>query len=243
MFLAVVAAAALQLSPLVTQAAAEDAVVTIQGEKIHYVGELTSKGVNQVATLLEAHPGVRVLAINSVGGEIGKGIDLGQIVLRNGLDVHVTGSMCTSSCANYVFTAGRHKVIEPGAVVVWHGSAIQKGLFEFEKLDMSFFRDAYGRDMNWIERVAMRWKLWRYARLMKRRQAAFFDLIGVNPEVTVYGQLRGCECQWTFSPEDMARFGVDNVTAYPGYGMTNGSAVFSNWKLLKVQENGKTVKQ
>lgn len=233
--LAIVAAIALQDSPLMTQASAEDSVVSVQGQTIHYSGEITQAGVDKVAALLEVHPTVGELAINSVGGVIGRGIDLGLLVLRHQLDVRVTGAGCISSCANYVFTAGRHKVIEPGAVVVWHGSAIQKGLWDYKNLNLADIRDALGRDPNWLERMALRWKAWNAGRLAKRRQAEFFDLVGVDPEVTVYGQLRECACLWTFSPEDMAAFGIDNVTAYPGYGTLEGSALYSEWKLLKAQ--------
>ena len=73
--------------------------------------------------------------------------------------------------------------------------------------------------------------------MVKHRQRDFYQLIGVDPEVTVYGQLRGCKCQWTFLPTDMATFGIDNVTAYPGYGTPGGNATFTEWKLLKVQDD------
>ncbi|MBE2210317.1 MAG: hypothetical protein IAE66_01825 [Xanthomonadaceae bacterium] len=237
MILALTVAVALQGAPVLKQAVAEEATVSLQGDKIHYVGELTRKGVDQVAALLEANSDVNTLAINSGGGEIGMGIDLGLLVHQHQLDVHVTDGICMSSCANYVFPAGRRKVIEPRTVVVWHGSAIQEGLFDFDKINMAFFRDAYGRDMNWIERAVFRWKAWKYARMVKHRQRDFYQLIGVDPEVTVYGQLRGCKCQWTFLPTDMATFGIDNVTAYPGYGTPGGNATFTEWKLLKVQDD------
>jgi hypothetical protein len=223
----------LQVSALITQALAEP-VVSIEHETLRYSGELTRDGVAKAKSLLESHPGIHVLAINSGGGRIGDGIDLGMLVHRHGLDVHVTGSMCTSSCANYVFTAGRRKVIEPGAVVVWHGSAIQDGLFDFDNIDMTDIRETLGRDPNWVERLMLRWKFSVDRRRIQRRQVEFFKLIHVDPAVTVFGQRQGCECQWTLSPADMSFFGIQGVHAYPGYGTQDGNAVYADWKLLEV---------
>ncbi len=236
MSLVAVAVMALQVSALITQARSEPVVVAEQ-KTLRYTGEITSDGVSRVESLLAAHPDIRILEINSTGGSIDRGIDLGLLVFRHGLDVHVTGSMCMSSCANYVFTAGRRKVIEPGAVVVWHGSAIQKGLYDFDKFDLTFFREAYGRDPNCIERLALRWKLHTYRRRVQSRQAEFFELIKVDPGVTVFGQTHGCKCQWTLSPEDMTAFGIKNVSAYPGYGTQEGHAIYTEWKLLQVRDS------
>ena len=240
MSLVAVAVMALQVSALITQARSEPVVVAEQ-KTLRYTGEITSDGVSRVESLLAAHPDIRILEINSTGGSIDRGIDLGLLVFRHGLDVHVTGSMCMSSCANYVFTAGRRKVIEPGAVVVWHGSAIQKGLFAFKNADISFIPDEFRRGPNWLERLYARlysrWKWSQLARSVKRRQAEFFKLIRVDPEVTVFGQTHGCKCQWTLSPEDMTAFGIKNVSAYPGYGTQEGHAIYTEWKLLQVRDS------
>ena len=51
-------------------------------------------------------------------------MDFGDWVFENQLNVKVIGR-CFSSCANYVFTAAKIKVIENGALVAWYGSAVQ----------------------------------------------------------------------------------------------------------------------
>lgn len=61
------------------------------------------------------------LIIRSSGGEVEAGIELGNRVYRQKIDVEVS-EYCLSSCANYVFTAGNRKIIPKGAVVAWHGN-------------------------------------------------------------------------------------------------------------------------
>lgn len=73
---------------------------------------------------------VPTLRMNSHGGLVLPAIPLGRWVDANHLAVSVR-NLCMSACANYVFTAGGRKTIEPGAIVVrhgmaWHGSAEQK---------------------------------------------------------------------------------------------------------------------
>lgn len=60
------------------------------------------------------------VAIESTGGEINLGLDLGSFIFKNQLNVKVD-SYCFSSCANYIFTAGIKKNLVKEAVVGFHG--------------------------------------------------------------------------------------------------------------------------
>ena len=95
---------------------------------LRYRGPLTEDGLDALRTLARGRE-TGVLEIDSAGGEIVAGMEFGLWVHDLGLDVRVNRA-CLSSCANYVFPAGRNKVIAPGAVVAWHGSARQTGLLE-----------------------------------------------------------------------------------------------------------------
>ena len=86
----------------------------------HYTGSLESDRVERF--LGKHHPrSIRVLEITSDGGEVEAAILLGSWIFENQIDVSVT-DYCLSSCANYVFSAGRKKIIQPGAIVAWHGN-------------------------------------------------------------------------------------------------------------------------
>lgn len=62
---------------------------------------------------------VRTLIITSPGGEVEPAIRMGELVLAHNLDV-VAERYCLSSCANYIFLAGKHKFIRNG-IVGFHG--------------------------------------------------------------------------------------------------------------------------
>ena len=98
--------------------------VYVDGEWLVYRGELSAE-LNQAASeLLLASPGLRGLKVNSPGGPVDLGMDLGEWMLDAGLDVYIDG-YCHSSCANYVFLAGANKILSADAVVGWHGSTRQ----------------------------------------------------------------------------------------------------------------------
>lgn len=97
--------------------------ITVDNENVRYAGQLTPEGLSRLKALTDQKK-IKSLTIKSGGGEISIGIDFGDWVFDHQLDVIVEQG-CFSSCANYVFPAGRKKTILPGAVVAWHGSALQ----------------------------------------------------------------------------------------------------------------------
>src|SRR5690606_14424877 len=67
--------------------------------------------------------GVRV-RLRSRGGTIQVAMAMGREIHRRQLDVEVDG-FCVSSCANYLFTAGRDKYVDSPEQVRFHGGALQ----------------------------------------------------------------------------------------------------------------------
>ena len=49
---------------------------------------------------------------------------IGEWIFDHEIDV-IVDEICFSSCANYIFTAGKNKIIEKDAIVGWHGSEQQ----------------------------------------------------------------------------------------------------------------------
>jgi hypothetical protein len=65
----------------------------------------------------------------SEGGSVDAAIDLGNWILDREMNIEIQ-STCFSACANYLFLAGKKKVIGDFAVVMWHGGMHQKDLRE-----------------------------------------------------------------------------------------------------------------
>lgn len=157
-----------------------------------YSGVLTEDGLD--ALVRAADERVHTLMVRSNGGEVGIGTEFGEWVRAHELDVVVV-DYCLSSCANYVFTAGRKKTILPGAVVAWHGNARQRGIGdELEQFDVA---EDYLPDI-------------------RRREDVFFAKVEVNECICRIGNERlGAPGMFTMSPDDMRRFGVTDIVGGP----------------------------
>jgi hypothetical protein len=193
-----------------------------EGERIIYRGRMSAAANEEIAALLQQHPGqIEWLEIESPGGEVMLGLDLGDLVLEHELAVKVIDTGCHSSCANYVFTAGRQKVISEGSLVTWHGSALQRSL-ERSTRWRSIFRPSLRRSFE-------EWKA---------RQKVFFQRIGVDERITIVGQDLKCGCIWALSAQDMARFGLD-AEVPANYTDTNVSEVYGDHraKLLALPDD------
>ena len=167
---------------------------------------------------------VAAIRINSRGGDVRSAIRMGHWVYDRGLDV-VVDTHCFSSCANYVFTAGRNKIIGEGAIVGWHGSAQQD---EYIARSQGICLDEYWRQqfdsvvMPGLPQGTIVW--WGSNRLI-REERAFLERVGVRVDALVYGVMpgrydvyrSGGYSLWTFSIEDMGKFGIGDVS-YAGVG-------------------------
>jgi hypothetical protein len=189
------------------------------GDAIVYRGGIVAEANAQAARLLAEDEGIAWLHITSVGGEVDRGMDLGELVRDHGLNVKVV-DYCASSCANYVFPAGQRKLLPADSVVVWHGSAIQAGLGDLSAIDFSAMEAHLGRSLSDSEKAAAAQEmgLTAYFEAIARRQADFYAALGIDERVTVFGQDIGCGCDWTIPVADMARFGITGVEAPDGYG-------------------------
>ena len=207
--------------------------VTLEGSSIIYAGAMHPEGYDRLSRLAEQGR-ISELVISSPGGLAYWGIRTGEIVYENGWDVRVRG-LCLSSCANYIFPAGRTKVIEDGGIVGWHGSARQHYFMAKQKrvsarqeiinvisvaLQMGFrhfTQEEFNREIaNFVAETE----------LLVELESAFYEKIGVDPDVSVYGHfpqhweaIQGSG-GWTFTLEDMAKFGLDGIIyegsdAYP----------------------------
>jgi hypothetical protein len=88
---------------------------------IQYFGPIDIERVEKFKQLYR--PGDRLL-VNSNGGSLYAGIEMGKFIHQNRMTVEVA-DLCISSCANYVFLAGETKVLNKNSLVVFHGGPKQ----------------------------------------------------------------------------------------------------------------------
>jgi hypothetical protein len=87
---------------------------------VNYSGTLNERAVDDIVALFSDD--TRRLVITSAGGEILSAIRLGRAVRERNMTVVVRG-YCLSACAHFVFAPAKSKLIEPDALVGFHGTA------------------------------------------------------------------------------------------------------------------------
>lgn len=187
-------------------------------ETAYYAGSI-DKAQNR--TFFETVAGRRIkrLIISSRGGEVAAAIKLAMWIADQRLDVEVS-EYCLSACANYVFPAGQHKVIRPGAVVAWHGNYRHLKMTGLWKDDIAPRMERYNEDADNARQRASA-EVDRLVRLERN----FFRHIGVDEYVCWVGKMPPYNAAnyYFLSAHDMARFGIVNVQTPPDYENTNVS--------------------
>ena len=207
--------------------------VTVEGSSIIYSGDVHPEGYDALARLA-VQGEVTELVVSSLGGEVYWGIKIGEIVHESGWNVRVRG-LCFSSCANYIFPAGKDKVIERGGIVGWHGSARQSQFFA-EQQGISSRQQIAGSlslalqegggnltqeefDGAILHNIAL-------SETRIELERAYYESIGVDADIAVYAffpqhfEKAVGAGGWTYTVGDMEKFGLGRVTyegneAYP----------------------------
>ena len=179
---------------------------------VYYEGTISVERNRQFFTSIRGRQ-VERLVITSNGGEVEAGIALGEWVFEHQLDVEIE-RYCLSSCANYVFPAGRNKFIREGGVVAWHGNyhhLAETGLWTD---DVDFRMERTGEDYETAKRHIHE----QVGRLVQLERD-FFHRIGVDQYLCWVGKRPPyiAPNYYYLSTRDMARFGVTHVHTPPGY--------------------------
>lgn len=172
------------------------------------------------------------LIITSGGGEVEAGIELGRWVFQNKLTVIVSG-YCFSSCANYVFTAGSKKIIQPGSLVAWHGNY-------HHLLATGLWRDEVSSRMksaNENLKTATEMLSQQVSRLVSLEKD-FFNLVGVNQYICWVGKMPPYNATnyYSMSAADMSHFGVTHVTTPDDYLQTDLSRFEDSIQFITLQQ-------
>ncbi len=214
--------------PEIERARAEPALVRVQGDTLYYTGNFSKASS---AAFDAAVAGVRRgqltrLVISSGGGDTVEGRHVGRWVRDMALVVEVD-VICFSSCADYVFPAGRARVIRADAFVGWHGNerqfdvlAARTGVSVADQLAA-----VPPADIAPGPRAAFVQEALRSIAVTRKDEAEFYASLGLNDAFAVCAvgdvleKRPGYAGQigWGFSLADMARLGLTH-TVYLGEG-------------------------
>lgn len=173
------------------------------------------------------------IEITSLGGGINAGLQLGEWIAANKLDVRVP-RYCVSACANYIFTAGQRKHLGGTAYLIWHGGAHQPGLAQnlkdnanrrlLETVDSAHQASVRGQKFKEIDD---------YIEFVRKRETLFFKRLNINPNIATFGQIdpylstlpaSADFSGWDYSITDLLKLGVTNIEIDGNLWMPNSAS-------------------
>lgn len=176
--------------------------------------------------------GKRII-IRSLGGNLLIGIELGNMIFDNQMDIEIDG-ICMSACANYLFTAANNKVLSEKSGLIFHGGMTQKNLAEKyinpdlwgpDDTEASVHADLTPAEISELRKVIIDHDALKnlYASEL-HTETQFFNKIGVNQLITVYGQLGPYEEKYKsrnsigfiYDIADLNKLGVSNISVKDG---------------------------
>ncbi|GAB2901448.1 hypothetical protein GCM10027046_33080 [Uliginosibacterium flavum] len=190
------------------------------GSEIVFDGAITKESVAKFKEELAASPKAKKLMIRSRGGDAEAGIDIGDLVFQRHLDVEVKDH-CMSACANYIFPAGRAKVIPKDALVAWHGRGFAHAVhvIQTREVPAPVDKPLEHFEIPDAEKKAFVDKIINAMIDQRSKEEDFYKKIGVNSFIAWIGRIPPYQAEdfYTMSPADMAKFGVSRVQADAGY--------------------------
>jgi hypothetical protein len=156
-------------------------------------GEITSKTPNDFQNFVAEHGPVRNLVINSPGGDLMAGVELGRMFRQQGVNTivgrTVTGSyseigegFCFSACS-YAFFGGADRHVNTGGI----------GVHQFRAGDLE---EVSSSETQTIVGVLI----------------DYLTVMGVSPEALVAANLTNPGEIYTYSAEELEYFNIDNTT-------------------------------
>lgn len=175
--------------------------VTASGDTITFEGRIDNRTAAEFLQLLRdpANSAVTRLVITSRGGLVGPALDMADAIQQRQLDVDVPKD-CLSSCANYIFPAGRRKTLGWPGAVAWHGN-----------MTHVLYLQQSGQ-ASWSE------PLMADARQLARRETGFFRRVGMDGFLCWFGKLApyDAEAFYYVAVQDMEKFGIRDVSVREG---------------------------
>jgi hypothetical protein len=163
------------------------------GDAVVLQGRIDAAMAERAVRLLQ-DPDVARLVVTSGGGLVDAALDIAEAVHAHGTNVEVPVA-CLSSCASYIFPAGRHKLLGRADAVAWHGNMAH--VLHLQRTGQGSWSDAQLRE----------------ARRLAQREAGFYARIGVDSFVSWFAKLPPYSVDefYSLSIEDMEHFGIRNL--------------------------------
>ena len=174
-------------------------------QAIVFEGKINSQNIAKFEKAFHAsNDKITTLIINSPGGEVFAGMQLGKLVNKYKLDVVVKG-ICGSTCANYVITASPNVIVNKGALIGWHGGSFQP---YYSSLEPSFIDKVllyFSKTPNHVDEYINKWQ---------NEEMKFFNQVKVNSAITVLGMMPGLKRKrdamlFSYDPYTLKRLGVN----------------------------------
>ncbi|HEY7886244.1 MAG TPA: hypothetical protein VIC08_14965 [Cellvibrionaceae bacterium] len=190
-------------------------------------GQLTPQLLQQFTTFEQSHDlRHRRLRVKSPGGLTMVGMRIGVLVHKLQMDVEVD-EFCVSSCANFIFTAARKKYVRHNSGLIFHGGSLQENMEE-KRADKSLWGETRHEasvvplsvaDQQLLRELLPAPPKGQAPKLEREQEMDFFRYLGVNPLITIYGQLGSYQQAYEtthhigfhYTIADLEKFGVTEV--------------------------------
>lgn len=193
-----------------------------------YNGRISQESFNVLKALYDkATVKPSLLIINSPGGAGMVGLQMGFWVRDGGLSVEVP-QLCASACANFVFPAGKQKLLDRRAMIIWHGGAHQSDMFDqidnvlygFERhlpYQAHFSREASCKDEDLLSDC--RKQIEQNLYVAKFAESLFYYELGIDHNLPYYGQQPRYTATmdvkkyggFYYAADDMRRMGLSGI--------------------------------
>lgn len=217
--------------PDIERARAEPAVVRVEADTVYYTGNFSQASSTAFDAAVQGIPRGRItrLVISSGGGDTVAGRHVARWVRDMSVVVEVD-VICFSSCADYVFPAGKARVIRADAFVGWHGNERQFDVIAARRgvrvVDLPQLRRLVPEGQSPEQQRAFLEEVVRSIAVTQKDEADFYAQLGLSDAFAVCAVGDDLEERfgfagrkgWGFSIDDMARLGLTN-TVYLGPGI------------------------
>lgn len=166
------------------------------GDAVVLQGRIDADLARRVVQLLQ-NPDIARVVVTSGGGDVDATLDIAEAMHANSKNVEVPLA-CLGTCANYIFPAGRHKLLARAGVIGWRGNMAH--VLYLQRTARANWSDAQLRE----------------ARRLAQREAGFYARVGLDGFVAWFAKLPpySVDEYYTLSIEDMGRFGLRNLRVH-----------------------------
>ena len=151
----------------------------LDAQTLAFQGRITEESRKAFGQLIDDE--TTTVVLTSRGGDVEAALDIANAIHDRGLDVVVRGH-CVSSCANYLFLAGRNRMIEPDSFLGFHGTLTSLDL-EAQVAEMEAAARAAGQTDEEI--AAQTLSMRRGVEAIRERERAFALKVGFAPDLYV----------------------------------------------------------